>query len=303
MCYMTWLCVDASSLQPPCYRTGSESVQRTGGDPSAAADLYGIGVRIGIYLQSIGMLVSLFQELGKGYKLAISSNANGLLLAWTILMQRNAFSFCESYLILIEVSCFLLPGSIIIVDFQTAANEIVGLIGLLLALCWLNAGALWLFTTHYSQLPQLGTSNVGWMFARVRLDGWYRIFLIVFWSTTCFVLAIVIILVFFLLKFVLRNADDERLVEIAFMRRFSREDSWQNQAIKKNLKNLRRVGALVGLIYWIFSVAACEMTIIWNDLSPETSLTRPGQTIPLIIGIIIAADGFSSIMKHMVFRT
>lgn len=296
--YIILQSVDASFLNFPFYGAEYQPIRRTDGDPIAAADLYGIGVRIGIYLQSLGMIIALFVRVGKGYKLTIASNSIGILLSWSILMARKALSFCEAFLILIEVSCFLLPGLFIVVDFETAANEIVGLIGLLVARWWTNAGGLWLFTTYYMHLSRYGTSNAGWAFARVRLDGWFRILVIVLYSISCFLLLAASISVVFLIRFILRYREDESLINGAFKKRFN--DNVER--IKELSTIVRCVGGMFSFVLWIFSVAACEMIIVWNGLSPETSLTRPGQTIPLTIGIIIAVDGFSSILKHMVFR-
>jgi WD40 repeat protein len=56
------------------------------------------------------------------------------------------------------------------------------------------------------------------------------------------------------------------------------------------------------MIVWTFSLVSCEKVIIWNDLHPENSLTTPGQTIPLFIGIVIAMDGFSAFRKPWLYH-
>lgn len=275
--------------------------ERTNMEPTsqASSDLYGIGVRIGIYLQSIGGTVSLFVEGGKGYKIAISANSIGILTAWTILMERELLTFSEAYLVLIEIGCVLIPGVIVLMDPQTAANELVGLVGLILALTWMVAGGIWLFTTHHTQLPSNGAPDLGWIFARVQLNGWFRIFMIVIYSIFSFGLLLIIIYVFGLIIFVLRHHDDEDEVQEAL-----KEYENKNRKIitKGRFHTWRYLSCCLGIIVWTFAVVSCEKTIILNGLHPENSFTSPSQTIPLAIGIIIASDGFSAFRKAMFLK-
>lgn len=287
-----------------------KTLQQRNGDTSAASDLYGIGVRIGIYLQSAGMLVALWEESGKGYKIAVSANVIGILVAWSILMERNTFSFSEAYLVVSEIGCFMIPGGYLILDITTAAGEIVGSIGVIIAVAWMNAGSMWLFTTHYRQLPLLGTSNSGFFFARVRLDGWYRPLIITFSSIACVFTLLTIYFVTLMNYFVLlKCGDDEEKVEEAFKEavragRTARLSHFLGRDPDKAWASLvaitkvyKREACVMGVVIWVFQVATCEMTIQWNGLTPENSLTKPGQTIPLLVGIIIAADGIFSILR------
>jgi len=80
------------------------------GSPVAGNELYGIGIRIGLYLQSLGMLLAcarLTQKSGAGFKLASAANMIAILAALTRLLSLKALSPCEAWLVLLLVS--LLP--------------------------------------------------------------------------------------------------------------------------------------------------------------------------------------------------
>ena len=73
--------------------------KRSDGNTVAAADLYGTGIRIGIYLQTLGLLLSVsrfHRTSGKGIKLIISANMIAILASWTILVRRQEVSPCEA---------------------------------------------------------------------------------------------------------------------------------------------------------------------------------------------------------------
>jgi hypothetical protein len=59
------------------------------------------------------------------------------------------------------------------------------------------------------------------------------------------------------------------------------------------------VGVFAGVIMWIFSIAASEIMIKSNGLTPQTDLTQPGQSIPFVLGQITLVDGIPSILKLM----
>ncbi|PYI00544.1 hypothetical protein BO78DRAFT_267513, partial [Aspergillus sclerotiicarbonarius CBS 121057] len=258
------------------------------GNTASARDLYGIGVRVGIYLQSIGLLISLWVESGKGYKLAISANALGILVAWTIFMDRRTFSFCEAYLIITEVQCFLVPGVAILSDNQIFPGEVVGHLGFVMAIFWQYVGSFWLIASHYAHLPRLGTSDSTWFFVRIRLDGWFRIFSIVIHSMFPFFDISQNLKVAMNFRTWAPWAENDQPQDIhATTSRETRPVSGRDKFTQLTKYVIR----VVGFLSWLYCVVVCEMTIKWNGLTPENSLTSPGQTIPLVCGIIIATDG------------
>ena len=62
-----------------------------------------------------------------------------------------------------------------------------------------------------------------------------------------------------------------------------------------NIKIAARVWATFAVGVLTLTIASVEMIIKYNDLRPETSLSAPGQIIPLAIGIIVLFDGIFSV--------
>ena len=91
---------------------GLELIPRQSGNPSAAGDLYGIGLRLGAYLQIIGMLLACVDSQKRsrvGIKLLSSSVCLSLFTAWTILVAESALSPCEAWLILSLTAAYGAP--------------------------------------------------------------------------------------------------------------------------------------------------------------------------------------------------
>src|SRR5208282_5105567 len=77
-------------------------IKRAPGDTLAASDLYGLGIRVGIYTQSLGMLfavVRMTRSSGVGFKLASSANVFAILASWSIQVHRQEISPPEAWLI------------------------------------------------------------------------------------------------------------------------------------------------------------------------------------------------------------
>ena len=78
--------------------------KRSNSSSLAASDLYGTGIRVGVYLQSVGMFLASIpggsKRAGAGVKLASSANIIAILAAWTILVHYRNISPCEAWLII-----------------------------------------------------------------------------------------------------------------------------------------------------------------------------------------------------------
>jgi len=91
------------SHQVTIFASDQHLLRRQNGNPNAAGDLYGVGLRIGAYLQILGMLLSCIRtsaESRSGITLLSSSVCLSLYTAWTILVAGNMISPCEAWLIL-----------------------------------------------------------------------------------------------------------------------------------------------------------------------------------------------------------
>jgi hypothetical protein len=67
---------------------------------------------------------------------------------------------------------------------------------------------------------------------------------------------------------------------------------------KDVLKSFRYSQCIAGLFMWVLAIISCEKIIQWNGLSPENDLSRPGQAIPLVVGILILMDGILNLLKE-----
>ena len=61
--------------------------------------------------------------------------------------------------------------------------------------------------------------------------------------------------------------------------------------VKKRLEVPGRILAAVVFVILVLSIASVEMSIIYNGVTREKSLSPPSQSIPLAIGFIVLVDG------------
>jgi hypothetical protein len=157
-------------------------LRRTIGNPNAAGEIYGMGLRVGAYLQIFGMLLSCIRNgenrSREGILLLSSSVCLSLFLALTILVSRHDLSPCEAWLILSLAAAYGAPRFCAVNEKSTPTAGIAT-VCCLASLLWQEVLYFWFWTTLYRQLPLLGTANRVWFFAPVDLAGWFRIFMVV----------------------------------------------------------------------------------------------------------------------------
>lgn len=156
-------------------------VRRQNGNPAAAGDIYGLGLRVGAYLQIFGMLLSCIRTQKRsrtGILLLSSSVCISLFTAWTILVARRSISPCEAWLILSLSAAYGVPRFSAMNEMECSKGGIAT-VCCLVSILWQEVLYFWFFGTLYRELPLLGTSNRVWFFAPVDLDGWFRIFMLV----------------------------------------------------------------------------------------------------------------------------
>src|SRR5271156_1660250 len=259
------------------------------GSSVAASDLYGIGVRLGLYLQTLGMLLScisiLWQQKGAAagaVKLATSSNMIAILVSWTILVRQNAISPVEGWLVLNLVAMLMIPAFVAVFNPYIGVEETVGVTALLVAITWTDIGCVWFWARLYRELPALGTSGRVWYFAPVSITGWFRLFMLVVYSWNTFGLSAIFILLYGLV-YALR-----RKIKVDLSIPPEEALGW-------------RITVLVCFLYWcinwIVGIAASEEIIKLNGLSPQTNLATPGQSIPLVLGVTTLLDGMFTALR------
>lgn len=147
---------------------------------SIASELYGTGVRLGIYLQSIGMIISYPRKLSKkiagiGVQLAAATVLIAFLASWTILVREQEISSCEAWLVL-TLLWALSAGLGVATTGQPLRGEYFVTLLSYGADIWAAVAAMWFWVDLSRSLPELGTKNLVFMFAPVDVTHWFRVF-------------------------------------------------------------------------------------------------------------------------------
>jgi len=156
-------------------------VVRQTGNPIVARDVYGVGLRVGAYLQLFGMLLLCLRSGAASSTTVLvlsSSICLSLCTALTILAARHSISPCEVWLILSLTAAY---GNLRFFAIQDKNHPKAGFPAVygLVSVVWQQVLSFWFWTTLYRELPLLGTANLGWFFVPVDLAGWFRIFMLV----------------------------------------------------------------------------------------------------------------------------
>ena len=152
------------------------------GNENAAADVYGLGVRLGFYLQGFTQLlhiIPLRKDSGRGVKLACASIAISILASWSVLARDKLISPCETFLVTFILNSVSLPAGLAILNPDAIVGEGIGLMLFILTMVWTNVATTWTYTKLWHTLPLLDTENVVFFFAPVSVTGWFRIFALV----------------------------------------------------------------------------------------------------------------------------
>src|SRR5579862_2631170 len=160
------------------------------GNPDAAGDLYGLGLRVGAYMQVFGMILSCIRDHRRsriGVKLLSASVCVALLTALTVLIARRTISPCEAWLVLSLINVYGIPRFAAVNESPKNHGGVAVLL-CLISVVWQELLHLWFFATLYRSLPRLGTSNQVWFFASVDITGWFRIFMPVYSCASCLLL-------------------------------------------------------------------------------------------------------------------
>ena len=154
--------------------------RRDVGNVDAGADLYGIGVRIGVYLQVIAMLIACTTHTGAPkIHMACVAFLAGLLVSWTILVREKTISPCEAAIVVYLIDAIMLIGLPLGMAPVTSWSDGIGYCLMFCFSIWAIVSNMWFWTRLSLQLPTLGTHDTTWFFVKVRIDHWFRIFSIV----------------------------------------------------------------------------------------------------------------------------
>ena len=111
-----------ASNTPSGMKTPRDSI----GNENAAADVYGLGVRLGFYLQGFTQLlhiIPLRKNSGRGVKLACASIAISILASWSVLARDRLISPCETFLVTFILNSVSLPAGLAILNPDAIVGE------------------------------------------------------------------------------------------------------------------------------------------------------------------------------------
>lgn len=232
------------------------------GNSDVASDLYGIGVRIGFYVQALMNILCFFKIGSTNPPFIAVATSVALLICWTITDAERQISPCESWIVhnlfsIVGLTSLLLAIAIdgneqpkgskrsmtarMVVVFASVAN------------LWAFGARLWFFIKLATQLPSLGTKDVAWLYGTWHLRSKLRFALLAvdYVTFACCVLP--------------------------------------GTVLDKRYRTYRYF-TLTPLFAWIIYVLAIEKTIHLNDLRPATQVAAPGQAFPLVLGIFSVVE-------------
>ncbi|KAF2839407.1 hypothetical protein M501DRAFT_789163 [Patellaria atrata CBS 101060] len=259
--------------------------RRVIGNPDAAQDTYGIGIRVGLYLQSIAGMIIMIRPLRSpagGPPMIFSTVIFiSVLAAWCRLVIKKDISAAETLVI-----CNILGTNMTTVGTSIINSGIRGnALGLVLynaTSLWFNGVFMWFWPVGRSKLPKLDTINVTWFFTRVSIDGWY-------WK----MMAALTALSSFLVLFSVYNSLTKAVIPISkwWWNDILDDDEWTISGEgRSNLASQLLYPTVTGLIMFPFFVATAEMTIQYNNLEPFGDMGTPGQLIPFVAGLASLVD-------------
>ncbi|KAK2882524.1 hypothetical protein FQN49_000250 [Arthroderma sp. PD_2] len=224
-------------------------------------------------------------EHGKGLKIASGSITLAILASWFAFAARARFSAAEAIIILLMVISLSFPAKSTLLNSRTIVGELIGLMALLVTELGTCAALLWTFAVLVKKLPVLGTKNVVFFFAPVRLDGWFRYLALVYCAidaATSVLLARKVVWITVIVWECYRDGRTGEGIQTA-IKRIEIILEWEKDGMRSYIHVLR-------WLTWVLVVLAVELTLHWNRLSPVTDLQAPGQLIPFVAGIVILID-------------
>jgi len=258
------------------------------GNPTAASDLYGTGIRYGIYFQASGMLLSLAGGNTSSIKLTSAGLMLAILGSWTLLVTQApgaaTISRVEAHIVIMLANTLSWPAMVAMLWPSAVAGEALGIFATYIACLWSSVGRVVFWAVWHRRLPTLGTADIAFSFRPVPMEGgWFPDFALgfaVFNTTVCLGWTWPWFLVF--------------QASINQWTGHANNNDKDSNPFKELASWTRWIAAVFGVFAMLnFSVlmVSVERTIEYNGLKPMTDLSQPGQSIPLVIGAITFLDG------------
>ncbi|KAF2817020.1 uncharacterized protein BDZ99DRAFT_7341 [Mytilinidion resinicola] len=254
------------------------------------SDMYGLGIRLGFYLQWFGAIFAAWIARGevKGLWFANDFFVAATFLALVIQVSRNVQSLqvVEVYIILLLMfGAYLYAAPVYIWRFFTRRNPywdptrwpivqksaLHSNLRLLLEFAVLGL-QFWFWFGRVQDLKGEECDQFGFFFAKIRLNN------------TGFV--VINILLYFMLATICLLLVFVKMVSmLGYLKDLNAYEDDPSEDVERRIQVLRNLNSLINIIVATIITAATELTIHWNNITGVNSLAAAGQTILFVIGL------------------
>jgi hypothetical protein len=279
-------------LQALCYFCGVMSLCTFAGN----ADMYGLGIRLGYYLQWYGGIFAslLAPEEVPGARFALGLFISATFLALVIQTVKHRLYEVEIYIILLltfgaylfivpwllwrlVTGCqpLLDPSRFPLVDPGPTHSDLHSL--LILAV---TGYQLWFWFVRVPDLDRMSCRFYGFAFAKVPLNNRaFQVINIVLY----FVLGVAVLVLFTLRLNSLAKGDENKRRRAAQWER--EKQRLGKQGLSDRVTALQQLNLVNNFTTASIVVVATELTIKWNHVTGVNTLSSAGQLIPFVIGL------------------
>lgn len=254
------------------------------------SDMYGLGIRLGFYLQWFGVILAnwLARSEVPGLRFANSVFVAATFLALIIQMAKNVqnLEVVEVYIILLLMfGAYFALIPIYIWRLFTKCNPywdpsrypivnpgaLYSNLNLLLLVAVLSF-QLWFWFARVPVLSGEDCEQYGFLFAKIRLENTGFVVISVLLYSILTIICLVIVLIKFGCIIVEEDGGENR-----------RHERRKDRAAR--IRTLQNLDSASRLIVAAVITVATELTIAWNHIRNVNSLSSAGQTIPFLIGL------------------
>ncbi|KAF8537358.1 hypothetical protein BDD12DRAFT_227983 [Trichophaea hybrida] len=249
-------------------QTTSSSTQSTGQAETSCGfkgtpDMYGLGIRLGIYLQTLAVLLAgTFDKTGSMMALSLAGSLFKLsmLLGLSILTATHTeFQVVEAAIVIAFTLC---THETINIEHKSTKSRWKYLpIMVHSANIAIGSYSIWFWFRGIDQLAHSICPSYGFFFSRVTFLGWFRTFGKVFSILQFLVLLLLLVLV-------------------------NSKINLKCDGIEPGmLRNIAKVASKI--VPWLWSICcilAIELMIRWNHIGEVNSISNVGQAIPFLVG-------------------
>jgi hypothetical protein len=256
------------------------------------ADMYGLGIRLGFYLQWYGAIIASWVARSEiqGLRITLAFFIAATFLALIIQTIQKNLQTVEIYIILLltfgsylsliplfawrlvtKCDPYMDPSRFPVVDPGATSSDLHVL--LLLSVVGFQ---LWYW---FTQVPGLGSADCqewGFLFTKIALDS--------------VVLQVINIVLNFILGTIILSLAVIRVVKVLYRVDDSNEgqrwrDKFTDRELWDRVSLLHNLDSLFKLVTASIVITAGELTIRWNNISGVDDVSSAGQLIPFVIGL------------------